>query len=96
MARRPRVTGKRRKPSAPASPPAPARPATVRKPPTQFGTPFVVLEDANKNTFVYSAGVWVAHSMSIAECRQSCQVKELPQKVNNMSRYEVRCPVSVS
>lgn len=57
-----------------------------------YGKPFIVLEDEAKNTFVFKAGAWVAHTSSMAECRQSCQVKMLPQKVNKMVRYEVRCP----
>lgn len=68
-------------------PPAPSeRQATV------FGKAFIVLEDADKNTFFYQGGSWVPFSASIAECRQSCQVKELPQKLNRMTRYEVRLP----
>jgi hypothetical protein len=59
-----------------------------------YGKAFIVLEDAQKQTFVYKSGAWSAFSMSIAECRQDCQVKELPQKVNQMTRYEVRCPVA--
>jgi hypothetical protein len=51
------------------------------------------MEDEQKNTFIYEGGAWVPHSASIAECRQTCQVKELPQKVNRMTRYEIRCPV---
>jgi hypothetical protein len=31
--------------------------------------------------------------MSIAECRENCQVQELPQKVNGMTRYEIRYPL---
>jgi hypothetical protein len=32
--------------------------------------------------------------MTIAECRlNQCQVKQLPQKVNRMTRYEVQSPV---
>jgi hypothetical protein len=34
----------------------------------------------------------VAYSASIAECRQSCLVKEVPQRVNGRIRYEVRIP----
>jgi hypothetical protein len=64
-----------------------------RKPPVVFGKPFVVLEDEDKNTFEYARGAWVPYAMSIAQCRQECQVKELPQKVNGKTRYEVRCPV---
>ena len=60
--------------------------------PTVYGKPFIVLEDGSKKTFVYNAGAWIPHSSTIAECRQVCQVKELPQRVNLMVRYEVRCP----
>jgi hypothetical protein len=63
------------------------RPATV-----VYGKSFVLLEDPDKNTFIYKAGQWVPHTVSIAECRQTCQVKELPQRVNRMIRYEIRCP----
>jgi hypothetical protein len=63
-----------------------------RTAPVVYGKAFIVLEDATKNTFVFKGGAWVAHTASIAECRQSCQVKELPQRVNRMTRYEVRCP----
>jgi hypothetical protein len=61
-----------------------------RQLPKVYGKPFIVLEDTAKNTFIYSAGNWVAHSASIAECRQLGQVKELPQRLNQMIRYEVR------
>lgn len=65
-----------------------------RKPPVVFDKPIVVLEDRDKNTFEFKAGAWVAHAYTIAECRaQNCQVKELAQKVNNMTRYEVRYPL---
>lgn len=68
-------------------------PAIVERPaPVVYGKPFILLEDAEKNTFIFHAGNWVQHSVSIAECRQTCQVKELPQKLNRMTRYEVRCP----
>jgi hypothetical protein len=60
--------------------------------PVLYGKPFIVVEDAHKNTFVFQAGEWVAYSASIAECRQTCQVKELPQRVNGRIRYEVRSP----
>ena len=63
------------------------------KPIVHYGPPFVVLEDANKNTFEYANGAWVPFAMSIAQCKQTCQVKELPQKVNNKTRYEIRVPV---
>jgi hypothetical protein len=65
-------------------------PVAERQPPKNFGKPFVVLEDPQKNTFVFSAGTWVPHTASIAECRQLGQVKELPQRLNRMIRYEVR------
>jgi hypothetical protein len=69
------------------------RPEPIEKlPPVAYGKPFIVLEDDQKNTFVYKAGAWVPHSATIAECRQDCQVKELPQRVNRMVRYEIRCP----
>ena len=65
---------------------------TQRTAPVVYGKAFIVLEDEAKNTFIFKGGAWVAHTASIAECRQSCQVKELPQRVNKMTRYEVRCP----
>jgi hypothetical protein len=60
--------------------------------PVVYGKAFVVLEDEAKNTFVFKGGVWVPYTASIAECRASCKVKQLPQRVNKMIRYEVRCP----
>jgi hypothetical protein len=66
---------------------------TERAAPVVYGKPFVLLEDLEKNTFIFQAGQWVPHTASIAECRQSCQVKELPQRVNRMIRYEIRCPL---
>jgi hypothetical protein len=63
-----------------------------RQAPVVYGKPFIVMEDEQKNTFIFKAGTWVAHSSSIAECRQSCQVKQLAQRVNGMIRYEIRCP----
>ena len=99
MAQRNRFANKRQKSRAP-TPPTVVRqftPAVMeRKPPTEYGKPFVLMEDEQKNTFAYKAGAWIPHAMSIAECRQNCQVKELPQKVNRMTRYEIRCPVSVN
>ncbi len=64
-----------------------------KKAPVVYGKPFVVLEDAQKNTFVFTSGKWIEHSATIAECRVDCQVKELPQKINGMTRYEISCPV---
>jgi hypothetical protein len=67
--------------------------APVERPaPTVYGKAFIVAEDAQKNTFVFQQGAWVAYHESIAEAKRSCQVKELPQKLNNMTRYEVRVP----
>jgi hypothetical protein len=64
-----------------------------RKPPVQYGKPFILLEDAQKNTFEFASGAWVAYPLSISQCRQDYLVKELPQKVNGNTRYEIRCPV---
>ena len=66
--------------------------AAMRKPAVRYGVPFIVLEDPEKNTFVYQRGTWLPYGDSIAVCRANGQVKELPQKVNNMIRYEVRLP----
>ncbi|QDU31045.1 hypothetical protein ETAA8_61980 [Anatilimnocola aggregata] len=62
-----------------------------RAEPIVYGKPFIVAEDSSKNTFVYKQGAWVPHD-SIAEIRKTCLVKELPQRLNNMIRYEVRAP----
>jgi hypothetical protein len=43
---------------------------------------------------VFNAGQWVQYQKSIAQCRQDCQVKELPQRINNMTRYEVCEPLA--
>jgi hypothetical protein len=97
MARnRPKHSNQRARPTG--LPPSPTR--TLYRPPEPsqraapvvYGKPFIVLEDDAKKTFVYKGGSWVEHTSSIAECRQTCQVKQLPQRVNNMTRYEVRCP----
>ncbi|MBM4005555.1 MAG: hypothetical protein FJ295_20070 [Planctomycetes bacterium] len=70
-------------------PPTPYEP----KAPVVYGKPILVLEDAMRNTFHFKGGAWVPFEMTIAECRRTCQIKELPQKINQMTRYEVRCPV---
>ena len=67
--------------------------AAQREPPKKYGEPFVVLEDKEKQTFTFARGAWVPFELSIAECREECMVKALPQKVNNMTRYEIRSPV---
>jgi hypothetical protein len=96
MARnRPRQTNKRGRGFDPTSPTRslrrPPDPSEFQ-PPVVYGKPFIVLEDEAKKTFVFKGGEWVEFEASIAECRQSCQVKQLAQKVNRMTRYEVRCP----
>jgi len=54
----------------------------------------MLLEDGQKNVFIYNAGQWVRYERSIAECRQDCQVKQLSQRINAMTRYEVCAPVT--
>lgn len=95
MAQKHRFHQQRKKIRGSAPPPPALRQPLVmeRKVPVEYGKPFIVMEDEQANTFIFKAGAWVPHTMSIAECRQDCQVKELPQKVNRMTRYEVRCPV---
>jgi len=76
--------------------PPPARKAPIpyeRVEPVVFGDPFIVLEDEKKDTFIYEGGAWVPYSASMAECRKTCQVKELPQRVGRKIRYEVRAPI---
>jgi hypothetical protein len=67
-----------------------------RQAPVVYGKPFVLMEDEQKNTFIFKAGTWVPHSASIAECRQTCQVRQLAQRVNRMIRYEIRSPEGTS
>ncbi len=96
MAQRPRFNRKQKKHPTSTRSATVARqpqPAYERKAPPQYGKPFVLLEDLDKKTFEYANGAWVPYALSIAECRQECQVKELPQKVNDKTRYEVRCPL---
>jgi hypothetical protein len=64
-----------------------------KKPPAQYGRPFIVLEDGNKNTFKYQNGAWVPNETNIAQYRRDSQVKELSQQINSMTRYEVRSPL---
>ena len=96
MVQRNRFSFRRQKPrTASNAPNLPAVPqAAEKKAPVVYGKPFILLEDANRNTFEYKNGAWIPHDMSMAECRVSCQVKELPQKVNMMTRYEVRAPLA--
>src|SRR3954453_9505537 len=72
----------------------PAYESIERKPKVTYGKAFILLEDAQKNVFVFNAGQWVQYEKSIAQCRQDCQVKELPQRINNMTRYEVCEPLA--
>ncbi len=86
---------KRHKQRASAPPPAPLQALSAeRKPPVVYGKPFILLEDSQKETFIYSGNQWVPHPKTIAECRQDSQVKELPQKINGMTRYEVCAPLN--
>jgi len=87
---------KRQKPRAgAASPMLRALPtAGEKKQVVVYGKPFVLLEDDQKETFIYSGGQWKPHTQSIAECQEDCQVQKLAQKINGMTRYEVRSPVS--
>lgn len=73
--------------------PREAPPPRVKLPPVEYGKAFILLEDAAKNTFAFANGAWVQQETKIAQFQQECQVKALPQKVNGMTRYEIRCPV---
>jgi hypothetical protein len=64
------------------------------KPPVQYGKPFVLLEDAEMKTFEFVAGAWIPYGLTIAQCRRDCLVKELSQKVNGKTRYEIRSPIA--
>lgn len=96
MARRPQHHGRRpARPAARNQPrlePLAAMPAE-RKPPVTYGKPFILLEDARKIALIYQGGSWVQYSRTIAECRSDCRVKELPQKINGMTRYEICSPI---
>ncbi len=99
MAQRNRHHGNRQKPrvNAPQTTTSRTPPATIeKKPPVEYGKPFILLEDRDKVTFIYKGGQWTRHTVSIAECRTDCRVKELPQKINGMTRYEICSPVSIS
>jgi hypothetical protein len=69
-------------------------PVYVRKEVVEYGKPFIVMEDSEKNTFAYDGSAWVPYGKSIADCKANGQVKVLPQKVNGKTRYEVRQPVT--
>ena len=95
MAHQNRFNKHRRKPPRHARPWA-IEPRVIpeRKPPTIYGKPFIVLEDGQKNAYKSGNGAWQPYEHSIAQCRQEGEVKELPQQINNMTRYEVRLPLS--
>jgi hypothetical protein len=97
MAQKHRFKNERAKhgrPSPPAPAPAAPRPVFEKKAPVVYGKAIIVLEDETKNTFEFQQGAWIPFSMSLAECRRDCLVKELPQKVNRMTRYEIRFPLN--
>jgi hypothetical protein len=99
MAQKHRVHNqKSRRPMRHSQAAAPSAPRVIpeRKPPVVYGQAFIVMEDETKRTFEYQRGAWVPYELSIAECRRDCLVKELPQKVNRMTRYEVRRPVAAN
>jgi hypothetical protein len=55
-----------------SAPAATARPETIpieRRPPVRCGKPITLLEDAEKNAFIFSAGQWRRFDKSIAEYR---------------------------
>src|SRR5262245_60836258 len=93
MAQKNRSNGKRQNSRSAAPPPLRTALISEKKAPVVYGKPFILMEDESRNTFVFSGGAWKPYEMSIAECRAEYQVKELPQKVNRMTRYEIRCPV---
>jgi hypothetical protein len=91
MAQRRHFDHNRRKhPVRGASPPS-AMPAPLpRSTPKQYGPAFVLMENDKKQTFQYQNGAWTEFDRSIADLRGDCLVKQLAQKVNNMTRYEIR------
>jgi hypothetical protein len=98
MAQKHRVSRNKNKPQSSrprASEPTAAPKVFERKPPVQYGKPFILLEDLDKNTFEYAAGVWIPYGLTIAQCRKDYLVKELPEKLNGKTRYQVRCPNAV-
>ena len=61
------INGRRRAKAAGAVwPGLPAWP-TCRKCHVVYGKPFILMEDAEKNTFVYKAGEWVAYEATVAD-----------------------------
>lgn len=82
--------------SAAPEPTTRTREAPERKAPVIYGQPFTVLEDKDKNAFVFNGGQWVLYERSIKECQVDCQVKQLSQKINGMTRFEVCAPTEAS
>ena len=74
--------------------PRPVAVPRVPSPPKVYGKPFIILEDDKKATFEFRNGAWAPYTLTIAQCRSGGEVRELPQKINNMTRYEVRLLVS--
>ncbi|HND52335.1 MAG TPA: hypothetical protein PLV92_08055 [Pirellulaceae bacterium] len=68
-------------------------PAYQPPPVITYGPVVLVLEDEQGRTFEFQNGAMVPFGMSMAECRRTCQVKELAQKIKEMTRYEVRRPI---
>lgn len=96
MAQHNRLKKNNNKPPRPSRPALSERPSIEippRKPPRELGKPFTLLEDAQKNVFQYRSGAWIPFAMTMAQCREEGDVKELPQKINKMTRYEVRLPL---
>ncbi len=97
MAHQNRFNHNRKRPSRPARSAvadAPAFEIPAKKPPVALGKAFVILEDESKVTFEYRSGAWVPFGRTIAQLREEGEAKELPQKINKMTRYEVRLPLS--
>lgn len=95
MAQHNRFSHKKQKVKGGQAPPVRSPVVFERKAPVVYGKPVIMMEDEQKNTFIFKAGNWIPHEMSIADCRRECEVKELPQKVNRMTRYEVRFPIAL-
>jgi hypothetical protein len=94
MAQRNRFNNHRRSSRGPRHTPVERPAIPPRRPPTTYGKPFIILEDEQKNAFKYGNGAWLPYEMTIAQCRQEGIVEQLPQKINGMTRYEVRLPLS--
>lgn len=94
MAQKNRFHQQRKRFLGPPSPRIEAPPVYTPKPPVEYGKPFLLLEDASKQTFEFKDGAWVPFALSIADCKREGLVKELPQKVNKRTRYEIRLPIN--